>query len=74
MQPVFEERFAVFISGPMQTRKWVDNQGHNRYTTEVKAMTMKMLTVSATQYRRQAHYQPASQFKKLRSTHKRSLR
>lgn len=33
----------VFISGPMQTRKWVDNQGHNRYTTEVKAMTMKML-------------------------------
>ena len=28
----------VLVEGPIQTKKWQDNQGQNRYTTEVRAM------------------------------------
>ncbi len=33
----------VFISGRMQTRKWQDKEGNDRYTTEIVAREMKML-------------------------------
>ena len=33
----------VFISGRMQTRKWQDQNGNDRYTTEIVAREMKML-------------------------------
>lgn len=33
----------VFISGRMKTRKWTDNQGIERYTTEIIANDMQML-------------------------------
>lgn len=33
----------VFISGKMKTRKWTDNQGIDRYTTEIIAEQMQML-------------------------------
>ena len=33
----------VYIEGPIQTREWEDRDGHKRYTTEVKALTMTML-------------------------------
>ena len=33
----------VFISGRMQTRKWQDKDGNDRYTTEIVAREMKML-------------------------------
>jgi single-strand DNA-binding protein len=33
----------VYISGRMQTRKWQDQNGNDRYTTEVVAREMKML-------------------------------
>ncbi|HFC00673.1 MAG TPA: single-stranded DNA-binding protein [Phaeodactylibacter sp.] len=33
----------VYIEGKMTTRKWQDKEGHDRYTTEVVARTMKML-------------------------------
>jgi single-strand DNA-binding protein len=33
----------VYIEGPIQTRKWEDKEGQTRYTTEIKALTMKML-------------------------------
>lgn len=33
----------VFISGKLQTRKWTDQQGVERYTTEIKASDMQML-------------------------------
>ena len=33
----------VFISGKLQTRKWTDQQGIERYTTEIKASDMQML-------------------------------
>lgn len=34
----------VFISGKMQTRKWQDQNGADRYSTEIVAREMKMLS------------------------------
>jgi single-strand DNA-binding protein len=33
----------VYIEGRLQTRKWQDNQGQDRYTTEIIADQMQML-------------------------------
>jgi len=33
----------LYLEGKLQTRKWQDNQGQDRYTTEVVVDTMKML-------------------------------
>lgn len=38
----------VFISGRMQTRKWQDQSGADRYTTEIVAREMKMLSAKGT--------------------------
>lgn len=33
----------IFVSGEMRTRKWQDQQGQDRYSTEVVAQQMQML-------------------------------
>ena len=33
----------VYIEGRLQTRKWQDKEGHDRYTTEIVANEMQML-------------------------------
>lgn len=33
----------VYIEGRLQTRKWQDKEGHDRYTTEIVANDMQML-------------------------------
>jgi single-strand DNA-binding protein len=33
----------VYIEGRLQTRKWQDKQGNDRYTTEIVASDMQML-------------------------------
>jgi single-strand DNA-binding protein len=33
----------VYIEGRLQTRKWQDKQGHDQYTTEIRADQMQML-------------------------------
>ena len=33
----------VYIEGKLQTRKWQDNSGNDRYTTEIVASDMQML-------------------------------
>ncbi|MCP5008858.1 MAG: single-stranded DNA-binding protein, partial [Aestuariibacter sp.] len=33
----------IYIEGRLQTRKWQDNSGHDRYTTEIVADQMQML-------------------------------
>lgn len=38
-----EKGKLVFISGKLQTRKWQDKNGQDRYSTEIVAQTMKML-------------------------------
>jgi len=34
----------VYIEGKLQTRKWQDQEGNDRYTTEIVARDMKMLS------------------------------
>lgn len=34
----------VYIEGKLQTRKWQDKEGNDRYTTEIVAREMKMLS------------------------------
>ena len=34
---------SVYIEGKLETRKWTDKNGMDRYTTEVIATDMKML-------------------------------
>ncbi len=34
----------MYIEGRLQTRKWTDQNGIDRYTTEIVAREMKMLT------------------------------
>lgn len=33
----------VYVEGRLQTRKWQDKEGHDRYTTEIVANDMQML-------------------------------
>lgn len=33
----------IYVGGSLRTRKWQDQQGQDRYTTEVKASEMRML-------------------------------
>ena len=33
----------VYVEGNLQTRKWQDQQGHDRYTTEIRAQIIKFL-------------------------------
>jgi single-strand DNA-binding protein len=35
-----------FLQGEMQTRKWQDKDGNDRYTTEIVAREMKMLSAA----------------------------
>lgn len=34
----------VYVEGQIQTRKWQDKEGSDRYTTEIKAREMRMLS------------------------------
>ena len=38
---------SVFIEGRLQTRKWQDNDGNERYTTEIVGDKMQMLSPKA---------------------------
>lgn len=38
----------VYIEGALHTRKWTDQNGQDRYTTEIRANTMKMLDSAGT--------------------------
>lgn len=33
----------IYVEGRLQTRKWQDKEGHDRYTTEIVAAEMQML-------------------------------
>ena len=50
----------VFVEGSLQTRKWQDQQGQDRYTTEIKATRIQFLDrknqqPDQNQYKPQAH-------------------
>lgn len=42
-QEYLKKGSQVYIEGPIQTRKWEDKDGQTRYTTEIKALVMRML-------------------------------
>lgn len=42
-QEYLQKGSQVYIEGPIQTRKWEDKDGQTRYTTEIKALVMRML-------------------------------
>ncbi len=37
----------IYVEGKLQTKKWQDNQGQDRYTTEIVASEMQMLDTRA---------------------------
>ena len=37
----------VYIEGQIQTRKWQDKEGNDRYSTEIRAREMKMLSAKS---------------------------
>ena len=42
-QTYLKKGSLVFVEGSLQTRKWQDKQGNDRYTTEVKASRVQFL-------------------------------
>lgn len=51
----------VYIEGKLQTRKWKDKEGNDRYTTEIIAREMQMLDSRAsTQRQEQSQPHPSS--------------
>lgn len=53
----------VYIEGQIETRKWQDNTGQDRYTTEIRAQNMQMLgsPASRDQPQRQSGPSPYAQ-------------
>ena len=37
----------VYIEGRLQTRKWQDKEGNDRYSTEIRALQMQMLSAKS---------------------------
>ncbi|HYW36127.1 MAG TPA: single-stranded DNA-binding protein [Balneolaceae bacterium] len=61
-QEYLKKGSQVYIEGPIQTNQWEDKEGQTRYTTEIKALRMKMLD-SRGDGAGQAPAQPESQNK-----------
>jgi single-strand DNA-binding protein len=60
----------VYIEGRIQTRKWQDKDGQDRYTTEIVASEMQMLggRDSGGDYQQQGGQQPQGQPAQARTT------
>lgn len=60
-----EKGASLFISGKMQTRKWQDQDGNDRYTTEIRIRDFQFLgsrgDKQGGQRRQQASQQPQQQ-------------
>ena len=50
----------VYVEGRIQTRKWQDKDGNDRYTTEIVANEMQMLGSRGTNSESPANQQSAS--------------
>lgn len=58
---------SVYVEGKLQTRKWQDKSGQDRYTTEIIADVLKMLDgkrddAAQEKTGRQAHYEKSDGF------------
>ena len=56
----------VYISGKMQTRKWKDQSGQDRYTTEINISEMKMLGSKSDNQGQQQQYRAPQQQRQQR--------
>ena len=50
----------VYIEGKIQTRKWTDQNGADKYTTEIVAREMKMLSGKGEPQEQSGGYEPPS--------------
>ena len=48
---------SIYVEGSLRTRKWTDNNGQDRYTTEIRADSMQMLP-SGQNNQQQGYTQP----------------
>lgn len=51
----------VYIEGSLNTRKWTDQNGQERYTTQIKGQQMQMLDSANGNNQQQAQAQPPQQ-------------
>ena len=51
----------VYIEGSLNTRKWTDQNGQERYTTQIKGQQMQMLDSANGNNQQQAQAQPQQQ-------------
>lgn len=51
----------IYCEGQLRTRKWQDQQGNDRYTTEIVMNELQMLGIANNQGQQQAAAQPAAQ-------------
>lgn len=51
----------VYVSGKMQTRKWQDQDGQDRYSTEIRISEMKMLGGKSDNQQQGGYQQPQQQ-------------
>ena len=57
----------VYIEGSIHTRKWQDNNGQDRYSTEIKGREMKMLGDKLKQSEQVQEYKPQVQLQQSKS-------
>jgi single-strand DNA-binding protein len=51
------------LEGSLQTRKWQDKEGHDRYTTEINSSVMQMLGGKSESKSEPVHHQISTQHK-----------
>jgi len=62
VEQYLKKGMKVYIEGKLKTRTWQDDQGNNRYTTEVVADNMTMLTSKMdSQSQVQSNYPPSKE-------------
>ena len=54
---------TVYLEGSLQTRKWQDKEGHDRYTTEINSSVMQMLGGKSESKSEPVHHQVSTQHK-----------
>lgn len=66
VEQYLKKGMKVYIEGKLKTRTWQDEQGNNRYTTEVVADNMTMLTSKLeSQNQTQSNYPPSKENTKV---------
>ena len=59
----------VYIEGSLNTRKWTDQNGQDRYTTQIKGQQMQMLDSANGNNQQQAQPQQQSSYKPQQPTY-----